>query len=421
MRDALGWETARVRGDLPDKTLYAGLAFVFLLIVVKAASADITWDESWTFLHYGRPLLGFTRLDYANNHVLNSAAIHLATILFGPAVFTIRLPNVLSGLLYLYATAVIARQIKARAAAFAILVLNPYLIEHFALARGYGISAGILEFALARYVFTEEWRSGYGRLLALTVLASFAIGSDITIVVGLVAARATLAFGSGEGLRTGWLRPSAIACVAVMIPLAILLQETRPGVPVFGSTEGPFGAIAVGTARMFVVGRASFPLAIIVLFSLCCLLVARWRALSSRTWFLLLASVAELAFIEAGSLLFGRKLPTARLLVPSLPLWGCALVSWAEDLGAGRSRQGSAISTVVLVVLGAAFISRWHTERFIDWKEDYGLEKRLARVVADRPACIPWNVWSRYGHEYYLDQWFGTRRGLPDVPCSKPK
>ena len=406
---------------LSKGTLYFGLALVFLLIAVKAASADITWDESWTFLHYGRPPLGFTRLDYANNHVLNSVAIHLATVLFGPTIFAIRLPNVLAGFLYLYATAIVVRQVEARAVALAILVLNPYLIEHFALARGYGISAGILGFALARYVFVEGWQNGYGRLLALTLLASLAIASDITIILGLVAARATLAVGSGEGLRTGWIRPSAIACVAMIIPLAILLQETRPGVPVFGSAEGPFGAIAVGTARMFVAGRAAFPLAIIVLLGLCGLLVARWRALSSRTCFLLLASIGELAFIEAGSLLFGKKLPTDRLLVPSLPLWGCALVSWAEDLRAGRSFRGSVMSTAVVVVLCAVFISRWHTERFIDWKEDYGLQKRLARVVADRPACIPWNVWSRYGHEYYLDQWFGKRGGPPDVPCSKPK
>ena len=44
-----------------------------------------------------------------------------------------------------------------------------------------------------------------------------------------------------------------------IVPFLILLQETRPGVPVFGSAAGPFGAIAAGVARMFVADRAAAP------------------------------------------------------------------------------------------------------------------------------------------------------------------
>ncbi len=404
-----------------EPLLLVALALVFLYIVTKAASADITWDEAWTFLHYGRTPFGFLRLDYANNHVLNSIAVHVATTIAGSSVFAIRLPDVLAGLLYLRGVLIVVRSVSARTLAFALLVLNPYLIEHFALARGYGIAAGLLQWGLARNVFARDWDRSWGPLLAVTLLASLAVASDVTILAGLILARTALALRGEAGARQGWVAPSVIAAVLALVPLAILLRETRPGVPVFGSAEGPFGAMAAGVARMFVADRDARPIAALVLAGLAIVLARGRRHLSSRSRFLLFATAGELAAIEAGALLWGKQLPTARLLVPSLPLWGSALVAVGHDLGAGVSLRGRLFSGVVCLVLGIAFLGRVHTGRFLDWPQDAGLEARLVRALSGRPSCLPWDVWSRYGHEYYLDRWFGGRPLASDVPCPGPR
>ena len=91
-------------------------------------------------------------MELANNHPLNTALVMLTTA-FSDDVFLIRLPNVVAGVLYLVTAALVASKTTKPLLSLAVLALNPYLLEFFSLARGYGLAAALVMVALGRYFF----------------------------------------------------------------------------------------------------------------------------------------------------------------------------------------------------------------------------------------------------------------------------
>ena len=72
---------------------------------IRAAGAAITHDEVGGYLGYSihpvMDILRFTNLQLGN-HVLNSLLVKLTAYLFGVSEFSLRLPNLIGHLLYLY-------------------------------------------------------------------------------------------------------------------------------------------------------------------------------------------------------------------------------------------------------------------------------------------------------------------------------
>lgn len=83
----------------------------------------------------------------ANTHLLNTSLMYVLGEIFGYEVFLMRLPNLLSYLLYLYFTYKIVKTDKniiLQISFFLILNTNHFVLEFFALARGYGMSMAFL-------------------------------------------------------------------------------------------------------------------------------------------------------------------------------------------------------------------------------------------------------------------------------------
>lgn len=141
------------RHPLPRLLILAMLFSLFLLIVLRAFFLSFTHDEAFTFLNYviRRPEK-MMLVDYTNNHLLNSIAMRWCYHWFGSSEFALRLPNVTAGLIYLVYCRAFVMRLKIsdwwRLAAFACLTLNLAYFEFFSLARGYGISMGLLAASL---------------------------------------------------------------------------------------------------------------------------------------------------------------------------------------------------------------------------------------------------------------------------------
>jgi len=122
-----------------------GLTFVF--IVAKAFMLPITHDEVATALYY--PQLSNTDLltlanGDQNNHILNTLSSKLFISIFGNHLWALRLPSVLSFIIYAFGARSILKQligIQSRFFAIGALlfVLSPYVIDFFCLSRGYGM------------------------------------------------------------------------------------------------------------------------------------------------------------------------------------------------------------------------------------------------------------------------------------------
>jgi hypothetical protein len=412
-------------GWVGDRLLRVALCAVFAVIVIKAASADLTWDEAWTFLHYGRDPLGFTRLDLANDHPLNSLLVWASTWLFGNSEFIIRIPNVLAGGLYLAAAARLVRGVRLKPLAFAVCALQPYLIDYFSLARGYGLAVALVQCGLIAGFFAGTGRRRLATMLGCCALASFSIFSTVMALYALIVAHLVDAWRHRRetgGVVSG-LRVSVAFGTLGLVPIAGLLWVSRAGVPLVGSDAGFFDAIPRAIAAMYVPDRWAVTVAILGLLALAGMLLSAAPSLGRRATVLLTASALCLATAWLAAWALGKPLPSGRVLLPWLPLFGLAVIAAAEDLYAGagqRGRRGIAAASVPLCLLiGWSFAQHLHFQRFSDWAGDYRIQNRLAQSLVVS-KCLPPAVWASYAREYYLDRWFLPQYRPRDYPCPPP-
>ena len=150
--------------------------------VYRAVNLSFVHDESLTYGIFAEDS-GFR--DTANNHFLNTAAMEWAHRWLGDREWHFRLANILAHVVYLGAGLLILRGLRGPAAllGFALLNLNPFLIEFFSLARGYGIASAFSLVSLC--LLKEAWEhfgSAIGRVflflsslaVALSVLGNYA-------------------------------------------------------------------------------------------------------------------------------------------------------------------------------------------------------------------------------------------------------
>ncbi len=168
--------------------LLAALAVMILaLLTWKASTASMTHDESSTYLNYVDSDLRLLSCHSnpecwgtGNNHWLNTAMMRISSSVLGPSEIALRLPNLIMLALYLCSVVFLARAFASTWAgslgAIAIMVLNPYVLDFFALARGYGMGVGLsmLSMAMLWHWLTAR-RSWYVAIaIALAMAAVFA-------------------------------------------------------------------------------------------------------------------------------------------------------------------------------------------------------------------------------------------------------
>jgi hypothetical protein len=131
--------------------LYLSVGIVsFAYVFLRAIYVGITFDESWTITTFVPQsvydIINFTECD-ANNHLVNTLLIKLFYLFDYQTLFVARLPNVLAFLLFLiYGYKIGSRLIGSWVglSCFSLLILNPFLLDFFSLARGYGLAMGFL-------------------------------------------------------------------------------------------------------------------------------------------------------------------------------------------------------------------------------------------------------------------------------------
>lgn len=170
-----------------DIYFFLGLLFTIYL-TIRAIVIPITIDEAGTYYNYMprsvTDILLFNGDPSPNNHILNTLSMKLFTALFGTTTFVVRLPNVLGFILfYTAAVRLFTLMFKNRTlvvAALLVLLCNPYLLDFFAVARGYGLSIAFMFWSLYQffqYYNTKKNQFAITTLIAaaLAVLANFTL------------------------------------------------------------------------------------------------------------------------------------------------------------------------------------------------------------------------------------------------------
>ncbi len=161
-----------------------------LYVLLRAWLLPMTVDESATVINHVPRLvvdtLFFQTEANPNNHILNTIAIKTFAGLFGWHPVVVRLPVLIGAGLYLWASSNLSKKISeqswVRLFAFALFLGNPYLLEFFGLARGYGLAAGLMLMAVWQaWRFLEETQKK--QLRSAFIFAGLAAYANFTLLL----------------------------------------------------------------------------------------------------------------------------------------------------------------------------------------------------------------------------------------------
>lgn len=167
------------------------LAITFFYLILRAALVPLFSDEVSTFFRYVQTgsFQPFLIEANANNHVLNSLFTHLSFLLFGDSPLALRLPNVLSFILFAFYVLKFQRFFSNPLLAVSwvlILVGSHYFISFFHLTRGYGMSMAFLLAAVFHAVhYLKKGRMDH--LFTLCLFANLAAWANLSLLVPLFA------------------------------------------------------------------------------------------------------------------------------------------------------------------------------------------------------------------------------------------
>jgi len=162
-----------------------GLLWLVYLFA-RAIKTGLINDEVFTYFFYVQSgeFLPFASHTASNNHFLNSALCWVSSWFLGPSSFSLRLPNLLSGLLYLvfvFRTGLMIRDNLLRWLFILCMLLAHSFTEFFSLARGYGMSMAFLIASV--YYLMKSLQQGSNKSYAITLLMiSLGVSANLTLI-----------------------------------------------------------------------------------------------------------------------------------------------------------------------------------------------------------------------------------------------
>ena len=178
------------QGFIRQQYVLIGLCFsaalLFFYTAYRAYAIPFTIDECNTlrkYVHASIADIWSCKPLSANNHIFNSLLMKLSGALFGNSPVAYRLPNLLAHLVYLVSGIKILLYFKRPLlifTGFLLLNLNPFLLDFFSLARGYGLSmACFLASTYCFLLFFEKRKTVYAVCsfiwMSTGVLANFSL------------------------------------------------------------------------------------------------------------------------------------------------------------------------------------------------------------------------------------------------------
>jgi hypothetical protein len=169
--------------------LKINVLLVFLYVFLRSILVGFTHDES---LSYTILTGNESQLFTANNHWLNTILMKCCSLIFGYSEWSLRLPNVLAFGLFAYSIIKILQLSKLHFLtiwlAIFVFFLNPFLLDFFALARGYGLGMGFLTFAFYqgfRFFYLNQKTSNLILFLTSSIACIYANYAFFTPILAL--------------------------------------------------------------------------------------------------------------------------------------------------------------------------------------------------------------------------------------------
>jgi hypothetical protein len=408
-----------------DKVPYL-LAFVLALsaavyIGIRCQTLCFTYDEATSYLNFvieHRSLFKWLDGLSANNHPLNTWGMQLMNYLFGSSELSLRLPNFLAGIIYIiYSFKLLLHYFRGWTflLLYGAFLFQPFVLDFFSLARGYGLSIGFLMISFYHGLRFLEKQDRPVHLIIGLAAALLSVISVLSMTLYFIAFAFTIAFfllfNKELSLKLRLINYSIIAFFLLagaryFVPLSFGLREAKA--LYYGGTEGFWGETVVSLLNTIHYGKY-FPVPvshgwlILVLLVMLFVLVDWIIRLSKREFrpdpavfpFLILVAVAVgewLMFHLFDSLFLMQR--TALFLIPlSLCMFAMGInISWMKGMKAFvLSAAGFAICFILSYsALNFSYCNQWTenyaTKKFVHAiKQDIELsgDPRMRKVEAD--------------------------------------
>jgi len=215
-------------------------AILIAYVASRAALMSITHDEALTYVWHIKgsvtDIVSFSTPGLPdNNHMLFTLLAKASTTTFGPGELALRLPSVIAYagfLAALYLTLRLFVQGVVLWLFFLFVALNPYVVDMFSIARGYGLGMALATAGLYLVLSATEdkessaWKLVLaGALFALAALAHFAMLLLFIAFLGLRVLAAAAAFFRG----VFWRRRVAVEAIGLASVAGLLVAASiRP-------------------------------------------------------------------------------------------------------------------------------------------------------------------------------------------------
>lgn len=367
---------------------------LFIWMIFKAYSTSFTHDESLSYIRFVFTSEPFKMGD-TNNHMLNSLLMYLSSLLFVVSELSLRAPNLMGYLLYAvfaYKSLLGVRNYEVRVVGFFVLNSFPFILEFFALARGYGIGLGLFMgylYQLSRFAKDPNPRF----LLYALAWVTLSAAAVLTMVYAVAFTGAIAGF---------WLlakRPTEGAAQKAKLWMTIGISGcVLAGIYLIGAGLKTSGAFFFGETSLWVVFEkmikhllyhhhqftevADYILALLLGWIAVALFIQWRRNGISVFWespmglyallllFVLVAMVAQHIVLEV-------NYPPPRSMLFVAPLLLLMAVYWLDQMD-DPLRKGIAIIIGVLALLN--FVNGINTHSYLLWKYDADTKNHYAHI-----------------------------------------
>jgi hypothetical protein len=375
---------------------------------VRAWVLSFTHDESLSYFGSIQAPLSSTLLSRgtdANNHPLNTLAMWLGDTVFGPSEIALRWASPVAFGVYVVALVVLLRRVERRplrALGLVLAVANPYVLDFFSLARGYGLALALVAASsLCTLDFVE--RPTAGRAMAATGFAAAAAFANFSTLTYFLAVLVVIVLAVGLPARNRMTRAAlARTAAAVSLPtLGVVLLVVVPllrlrsaGELYFGGERGFWRDTVYGLIESTLYGRDWDVLAVVLAVLVAAMVVVggvaavgsilRRRMPPHAVAFLLL-TIPGLVSV-AQHVVFGTRFlveRTALFFVPLFAVW----LALAADAAARRPRFATAVTTGAVVITTAAVlnvVSAANVSYVLDWRYDASTERVVSGLAGTR-------------------------------------
>lgn len=350
---------------------------IFLLSYVgyRAYSLSFTHDESLSYTIIKGDQIW---KDTANNHQLNTDLMKVMSNISGDSELSLRFPNVLLFIVFLFFSFNLLKHsdnIWIMISGLILMVINPFVLDYFSLARGYGLSIGFmtasLYFLLKGNIKIDRFGSFIKDLVFSMIFAGLAVRSNLSLINFYIAlliifiGRFIYMRQKGAGLKRNEYLIFACIIVLCVIPVYFsierLLWLNSLNQLFFGTDnfDDTFNSVIISSLY----NRENSPVVGYIKFTLLGLFISGFvyaiikKKFFSRFFTMILTISIIILGLYTEFFFFGGKFPKERTAIFFIPLFTIFFYYFSEDIIMSlKGRKKTVIAVIFFIIIGTSVI-----------------------------------------------------------------